>query len=326
MADGAAASLTVAAPAKLNLFLHVTGRRPDGYHLLESLMVLIDLADTLRLSCRDDGRLVRTHSIDGVPLELDLAYRAAHLLQQHTKTRLGVSIALEKRIPLGAGLGGGSSDAASVLLGLNRLWALDLSREELMRLGLELGADVPFFIFGSNAHVSGIGEILEPMTVPRMDVLLAIPAVNVPTKAIFAAPGLKRDTPPSKCAAFAAGYGSNDLQPVARASHPAIAAAAAYLEGLPAALPRGWPDSGVRMSGSGSTVFRVIARDASAVAVAEVGAFPDSRRDSPGSRPSDPMRRGQGSQAPSAGVPASAFRVIEARVLSAHPLREFVAK
>ena len=325
MAVAAAASLTVAAPAKLNLFLHVTGRRPDGYHLLESLMVLIDLADTLRLSCRPDGRIVRTNSIDGVPPELDLAYRAAHLLRQHTKTRLGVSIALEKRIPLGAGLGGGSSDAASVLLALNRLWALDLSREELMRLGLELGADVPFFIFGSNAHVSGIGEILEPVTVPRMDVLLAIPAVNVPTVGIFAAPRLKRDHAPSNLEAFAAGFGSNDLEPVARASHPAIAAASAYLEGLPAALPRGWPDSGVRMSGSGSTVFRVIAR-ASAVTVAGGGAFLDSRRGSPGSGPSDPMPRGQGSPAPSAGVPASPFRVIESRVLSAHPLREFVAK
>lgn len=283
-------ALTVPAPAKLNLFLHVTGRRVDGYHLLESLMVLIDVADTITVALRDDGAIVRTDLIPGVPQESDLAYRAARLLKDHAGTSSGASISLVKRIPIGAGLGGGSSDAASVLLALNRLWRLGLSRSELMRLGLKLGADVPFFVFGSNAHVSGIGEVLQPVTVPRMDVLLAVPAVNVSTAEIFGAPELVRNGRPAGRDAFAAGFGRNDLQPVAQQRHPAIAAAIGLLHRIHASAPCGWPDDGARMSGSGSAVFRIVGR------------------------------------AESAGSAADGIRVIRTRFLARHPLREFVAK
>ncbi len=191
------ATLTVPAPAKLNLFLHVTGRRADGYHTLESLMVLLDFGDTLTLSRREDGEIVLANPLPGVPVESDLTFRAAQLLRNHAGTAQGATIALSKRIPLGAGLGGGSSDAASVLLALNRLWDLDLSRAELMQLGLRLGADVPFFIFGSNAHVTGIGDILRPVTLPRMAYLIVVPPVHVATAGVFAAPELRRDTPAS---------------------------------------------------------------------------------------------------------------------------------
>src|SRR5512140_1394672 len=171
--------LRVAAPAKLNLFLHVTGRRDDGYHLLESLMVLLDYGDSLTLEARDDGQIARGRPLPGVAEADDLALRAARLLQRELGIAAGVTVSIDKRIPMGAGMGGGSSDAASVLLGLNRLWGLDLPREELMRLGLQLGADVPFFVFGSNAHVAGIGEVLRPVTIPRLAYLIEVPPVHV---------------------------------------------------------------------------------------------------------------------------------------------------
>ncbi|MDP1682171.1 MAG: 4-(cytidine 5'-diphospho)-2-C-methyl-D-erythritol kinase, partial [Burkholderiales bacterium] len=149
------------APAKLNLFLHVTGQRSDGYHLLQTVFRFIDYGDTVSLSPRADGQIVLTHPLPGVPPEKDLCYRAARLLQTTTETTQGVDITLEKRLPLGGGLGGGSSDAATVLLALNRLWQLNLSRNELLKLGLQLGADVPFFIYGSNAWAEGVGEALQ---------------------------------------------------------------------------------------------------------------------------------------------------------------------
>jgi len=159
-------SLSCPAPAKLNLFLHVNGRRADGYHLLQTLFRFIDLNDTLHFTVREDGEVCRVNALEGVPPEQDLCVRAARLLQQETGCKQGVDIELEKRIPMGGGLGGGSSDAATTLLALNRLWSLDLSRERLMQLGLTLGADVPVFVFGENAFAEGVGEQLQAYPLP----------------------------------------------------------------------------------------------------------------------------------------------------------------
>ena len=238
--------LVVPAPAKVNLFLHVTGRRGDGYHLLESLFALVDLADTVTLAPRDDGAIARSGDVPGVTERDDLAIRAAVALQRATGTRRGVTIGVDKRIPMGGGLGGGSSDAASVLLALNRLWSLGLSRAELAGIGLALGADVPFFVHGENAIVRGIGEAITPVSLPRQWLALAFPAVAVPTAAIFAAPELTRSTPSAKISVFSVGYGRNDLEPVAAARHPEVAAVLAAL---------GRASGGARMTGSGSTVF-----------------------------------------------------------------------
>jgi 4-diphosphocytidyl-2-C-methyl-D-erythritol kinase len=224
----------------------VTGRREDRYHLLESLFALVDLADTVTLVRRDDGAIVRTHALAGVDEQADLALRAALALRDATGTVLGASIAVDKRIPMGGGLGGGSSDAASVLLGLNRLWALGLTRAELARIGVSLGADVPFFVHGENAIVRGIGEVVAPVSLPRQWLALALPAVQVPTASIFAAPQLTRSTPSAKINVFSVGYGRNDLEPVAAARHPEVAAALAAL---------GRAAGNARMSGSGSSVF-----------------------------------------------------------------------
>lgn len=239
-------ALTLPAPAKLNLFLHVTGRRADGYHTLESLFVPIGLADRITVTCRGDGAVVRTPDIAEIPPEADLTVRAARLLAARTAGRLGVSIHLEKRIPAGGGLGGGSSDAATVLLGLNHLWNLRLSRVELQVLALELGADVPFFLGGGPALARGIGERLVPCTVPPTWVALVIPPVHVPTASIFAAPELTRTTPSAKLDVFSEGYGRNDLEAVAVTRFPAVGAALARLKAHS-------PDA--RMTGSGGCVF-----------------------------------------------------------------------
>jgi 4-diphosphocytidyl-2-C-methyl-D-erythritol kinase len=239
-------TLVVPAPAKVNLFLHVTGRRDDGYHLLESLFALVDLADTVTLVRRDDRAIVRARVVPGVAEQADLAMRAAVALRDATGTPFGASIAVDKRIPMGGGLGGGSSDAASVLLGLNRLWALGLSRAELAGIGVKLGADVPFFVHGENAIVRGIGEVIAPVSLPRQWLALALPAVQVPTATIFAAAELTRSTPSAKMNVFSVGYGRNDLEPVAAARHPDIAAALAAL---------GRVAGNARMSGSGSSLF-----------------------------------------------------------------------
>ena len=179
-------TLTCAAPAKLNLFLHITGRRADGYHLLHTLFRLIDFGDTLHFMLREDGVVRRVNTLDGVPPERDLCVRAARLLQQEGGCQLGVDITLEKRIPLGGGLGGGSSDAATTLLALNRLWNLGLSRTRLMQLGLTLGADVPVFIFGENALASGVGEQLQAYSLPEAWYVVLFPPVHVATSEIFA--------------------------------------------------------------------------------------------------------------------------------------------
>ncbi len=239
-------TLTVPAPAKLNLFLHVTGRQPDGYHALETVFVALDYGDVIHLSRRDDGSIRRANTIPGVAAEDDLAVRAANALQQATGCRDGVDIAVTKRVPIGGGLGGGSSDAASVLLALNRLWNVNLSRAELMRIGLALGADVPFFVFGQPAIARGIGEQLRPISLPPLWIAVITPAISVSTAAIFAAPELTRNTASAKIDVFSEGYGRNDLQAVAEARFPAIASALAELR-------RRSPMA--RMTGSGGSVF-----------------------------------------------------------------------
>jgi 4-diphosphocytidyl-2-C-methyl-D-erythritol kinase len=239
-------SLIVPAPAKLNLFLHVTGRRADGRHRLETLFVALDVGDTIELTVRADGAIRRAGGWSDVPLADDLALRAAHALKAATGSPFGVDIAVTKRIPVGGGLGGGSSDAASVLFALNRLWALGLSRAALIEIGLVLGADVPFFLFGAPAFATGVGEVLRAVTLPTMWIAVIAPPTGVSTAAIFAAPELTRDTPSAKMDVFSEGYGRNDLEAVACARHPEIGAALAELR-------RRSPHA--RMTGSGSSVF-----------------------------------------------------------------------
>ncbi|MDR2240680.1 MAG: 4-(cytidine 5'-diphospho)-2-C-methyl-D-erythritol kinase [Zoogloeaceae bacterium] len=255
------------APAKLNLFLHVVGRRADGYHLLQSLFRLIDRGDTLRFAPRTDGDIRRVHPLAGVPEEHDLCLRAARLLQEAAGCRLGVDITLEKRLPLGGGLGGGSSDAATVLLALNRLWEINWPRERLQALGLQLGADVPFFLFGRNAFVEGIGEVLQAADPPPAWYLVIEPPVRVSTAEIFAAPQLTRDTKPIKMPDFSAGWGDlgmtgsrNDLEPVVCERYPEVARARAWLR-LYA------HHAEARMTGSGACVFAPFALEKAARAV-----------------------------------------------------------
>ena len=246
----------VAAPAKLNLFLHVVGRRSDGYHLLQSVFVLIDWCDTLHFERRSDGRLARHDLGPALPAD-DLCLRAARLLQTESGSSLGADISVDKRLPWGAGLGGGSSDAASTLLALNRLWGLNWPRERLMALGLKLGADVPFFVGGDNAFVEGIGERLTPLPLPPTWLAVLKPAAAIETRAIFGSPLLVRDTEAVILAGFLAdtagsvrrvleGFGRNDLQPPAEAHCADVVTARDVLQ-------RRFGNA--RMTGSGSAVF-----------------------------------------------------------------------
>jgi 4-diphosphocytidyl-2-C-methyl-D-erythritol kinase len=252
--------LVVPAPAKVNLFLHVTGRRSDGYHDLESLMVFIDLADEIRLALRAGGNITRSVHLDGVGVDDDLCLRAARALARATGCTQGVDIAVDKHIPLGGGLGGGSSDAATVLLALNRLWSLGLARAELAAIGATLGADVPLFIAGQAAVARGIGERLSPVTLPPLWLALARPDVAVPTAAIFADAELTRSTPSAKMDVFSESYGRNDLQAVACARFPAVADAIAALTHAAGDAPLAPP----RMTGSGACAFAVFAGEAAA--------------------------------------------------------------
>ncbi|OYW38527.1 MAG: 4-(cytidine 5'-diphospho)-2-C-methyl-D-erythritol kinase [Hydrogenophilales bacterium 12-61-10] len=233
------------APAKLNLFLHVVGRRDDGYHLLQSVFRLIDRADTVHLELSDDSQVVRVGDLPGVAEDDDLTVRAARLLQAHAPEGAGVRIRLEKVLPMGGGLGGGSSDAATVLLALNRLWRVNLPRQKLQQLALQLGADVPVFIYGQTAFAEGVGEILNPVSVPPAWYVVLMPPVQVPTAAIFAAPELTRNTSALKMARFSAGMGRNDLQPVVASRYPEVARSLEWLAQFGAA----------RMTGSGACVF-----------------------------------------------------------------------
>jgi 4-diphosphocytidyl-2-C-methyl-D-erythritol kinase len=247
------------APAKLNLFLHVVGRRPDGYHLLQSVFQLIDRSDTLHFDLRDDERIVRTTDVPGVPEEQDLIVRALRALQaayqrRHGCLPPGIDVAVEKRLPMGGGLGGGSSDAATALMAANHLWQAGLTDAELIALGLPLGADIPFFLFGETAFAEGVGEALQAVPGPDCWYVVIEPGVAVPTVAIFTAPDLTRDTKAITISDFSRrhvesndliGFGKNDLQDVAARLFPPVAEAIEWLGGYGAA----------RMTGSGSCVF-----------------------------------------------------------------------
>ncbi|HET7831916.1 MAG TPA: 4-(cytidine 5'-diphospho)-2-C-methyl-D-erythritol kinase [Gallionella sp.] len=240
--------LTCPAPAKLNLFLHVVGRKPDGYHLLQTLFRFIDLHDTLHFTPREDGLVRRTSVVEGVVEEQDLCVRAARLLQAETGCTAGVDIAVEKRIPMGGGLGGGSSDAATTLLALNRLWSLGLSRSRLMQLGLRLGADVPVFVFGENAFAEGVGEQLQAYRLPEAWYVVLFPPVHVPTVQIFSHPELTRDTVSITMRALSEQRLHNDLQPVVCKLYPEVARYIAWLDDKSG---RGR----AMMTGSGACVF-----------------------------------------------------------------------
>jgi len=270
----------LAAPAKLNLFLHVIGRRADGYHLLESIFVLIDWVDVLHFELRDDARLTR-HDLAAALPDDDLCLRAAKAFQARTGVRHGVDISIDKQIPWGAGLGGGSSNAASVLLALNRLWGVGWPLSRLLDLGLELGADVPFFLAGTNAFVQGVGERLTPVTIPGQWLAVIKPSASLATRAVFASPLLVRDSgavivesfpgrassgtqvPPgqglgeSGIAGLLGGFGRNDLQRAAQAQCVEVARAAELLQAR---------FGNSRMTGSGSAVFARAGTDAQPVA------------------------------------------------------------
>lgn len=248
-------SISLQAPAKLNLFLHVTGRLPNGYHTLQSVFVLIDLCDTIELNLINDGVIRRTGDVIGQP-EKDLCVRAARLLQQKFSVPLGVEINVTKRIPAGAGMGGGSSDAASTLLGLNQLWGLKLSKERLMKLGQNLGADVPFFLLGTNAWVEGIGEKLTAIDVPEMTFAVVWPGVGQSTPEIFSHPLLTRNSKSFKMSILDSvnspsewmKLGRNDLEPVAKLVNPTVAK---LFELLPE----------FRLTGSGSAAFAQVSEE-----------------------------------------------------------------
>ena len=296
--------LVLPAPAKLNLFLHVTGRRADGYHLLETVFQFVDLADSVTLVRRDDGEIRRARDWAEVPADSDLAVRAARALQAATGCRLGVDITVDKRIPTGAGLGGGSSDAATVLLGLNRLWGLGLSRPALQAIGLTLGADVPVFVFGQNAYATGIGEELLPVTLPPCWYVLAMPPGGVATGSVFSAPELTRDTIPITITGFSSRFvagntgagssvigaavgvatetaaadtavspvslpGRNDLEPVVLSRHAPVAATIARMREACRIADVAQAERRVRMTGSGACVFALAGNRAEAQRIAD---------------------------------------------------------
>ncbi|MES2562101.1 MAG: 4-(cytidine 5'-diphospho)-2-C-methyl-D-erythritol kinase [Pseudomonadota bacterium] len=249
------------APAKLNLMLRIVGRRFDGYHLLETVFRFIDYADEVCIAVRADGEIRRSADLPGVPPESDLTLRAARLLKHATGSRLGADIELLKRVPMGAGLGGGSSDAATVLLALNHLWGTALLRSELQALALTLGADVPVFVFGESAFAQGIGELLEPIALPPAWYVVLTPAVSVATAEIFSDPGLKRDSKPLKIHGFSAeGYAAdaaNDMQSLVCRCYPEVARHLEWLKQHGPAL----------MTGSGSAVFATFDSEPAARAV-----------------------------------------------------------
>ncbi len=256
------------APAKLNLFLHVTGRRADGYHLLQTVFQLVDHGDLLDVDLRDDDLILRTTDLPGVPQAQDLIVRALHLLQaeharRHGRVPRGISVAIDNRLPMGGGLGGGSSDAATALMAANYLWQSGLSQTELMALALPLGADIPFFIFGETAFAEGVGESLQPVATPECWYVVIEPGVAVPTAAIFSSDRLTRNTKPVRIADFSShlmsrtesgGFGRNDLQAVAVSLFPPVAQAIDWLSAY----------GDARMTGSGACVFCAFASESEA--------------------------------------------------------------
>jgi len=264
------------APAKINLFLHIVGRREDGYHLLQSVFRLLDFYDTIHLKPSNDGVIRRVQDIANVPEQQDLCIRAARLLQQHTGCKKGVTIAVDKQIPVGGGLGGGSSNAATVLLTLNRLWDLHLTRAELLTLGLQLGADVPVFIFGENAWAEGVGERLQALRLQPAWYAVLTPPAQVSTAQVFTSFELTRNTIPTTIAAFSESLITrslfsgasfkNDLESVVCRQYPAVAQCLEWLHQF----------SPARMSGSGASVFTECETQAQAKLVLDK-ALSDSR-------------------------------------------------
>jgi len=254
------------APAKLNLFLHITGRRADGYHELQTLFQFVDYGDELRFDIRADGEVRRLGQIAGVAAEDDLTVRAARLLQAETGCAHGVDIDIDKRLPMGGGLGGGSSDAATTLVALNRLWGLGLSEDRLALLGLRLGADVPVFVRGRAAWAEGVGERLRPVDLPEPWYLILQPHAHVATADLFADPQLTRDQQPIKIRDFLAGAGQNVFEPLVRAAYPDVNAALAWLNARAAG----------RMTGTGACVFAAFENEALAreVAAQAAGRWP----------------------------------------------------
>jgi len=236
------------APAKLNLFLHVTGRRADGYHTLQTVFQFLDYGDKLQFEITDNGDIRHDRPPTGIDPEHELCLRAARLLQQESGTRLGAVIHINKVLPLGGGLGGGSSDAATTLIALNELWQLGFDRERLARLGLTLGADVPVFVRGQAAWGEGVGEELAPVELPEPWFLVICPQIQVSTAEIFADPELTRDSPAITIRAFLQGATRNDLEPVVRKRHPEVDQALLWL------AQYGSP----RMTGSGACVFMAV--------------------------------------------------------------------
>ena len=245
------------APAKVNLFLHILGRRPDGYHELQTVFQFAGLCDTLSFELREDGEVRRTTDLPGVAPEADLVVRAARLLQSHTGTRLGADIGVTKRIPTGAGLGGSSSDAATTLVALDHLWGTGVTALELQSIGRRLGADVPIFLHGQAAWAEGIGERFSPIALDEPWYLLIRPDIEVSTAAVFNDPDLTRNTSPITIARFLAGDGHNDCEPVVRVRYPEVGAALDWLG----------ERAHARLTGTGSCVFGAFPSEAEARAV-----------------------------------------------------------
>ena len=246
------------APAKINLFLHIVGRRPDGYHLLQTVFQFLDYGDELRFALRNDGAIRRSTSLAGIAEQEDLTIRAATLLKRVGGIPFGVDIAVQKRLPMGAGLGGGSSDAATTLVALNRLWGVNLPEARLAELGLRLGADVPVFVHGLAAWAEGVGELFTPIDLPEPWYVVVTPPCHVSTAEIFAAPELTRNAPPLTIAAFLSGAGSNVCETLVCRRYPEVGRALAWLRNYAPA----------RMSGTGAAVFAAFADEAKARGVA----------------------------------------------------------
>ncbi|MBM4227647.1 MAG: 4-(cytidine 5'-diphospho)-2-C-methyl-D-erythritol kinase [Gammaproteobacteria bacterium] len=245
------------APAKINLFLHVVGRRPDGYHLLQTVFQFLDHGDDIHVQARADGVIRRLNDLPGVPAESDLVVRAARLLQERTGATAGADIEVHKRLPMGGGLGGGSSNAATVLVALNHLWGTGLDVDALAALGLALGADVPVFVRGQAAWAEGVGEHLTPLTLPEPVYLVIHPGCEVPTAAVFQDPELTRDTPVITIQRLSLDACHNDCEPVTRRRFPVVAGA---LDWLAVHAP-------ARMSGTGACIFAPFTSRAAAEAV-----------------------------------------------------------
>lgn len=237
--------LSLFSPAKLNLFLHITGKREDGYHNLQTLFQLLDFGDRIEFSTNTTGKVELSPSIPGLPTDQNLIYQAAQILQQHSGCSLGANIRLEKLLPMGGGLGGGSSNAATTLLGLNKLWQLNLTEKTLMKIGIQLGADVPVFILGQTAWAEGVGERLTPVEMPNLWYLVLVPNAHVSTAKVFAHQGLTRNSHPIKIRAFLEQGGKNDCQSVVEALYPEVKKARQWLAQFAEA----------RLTGTGACLF-----------------------------------------------------------------------